>query len=97
MRFEDIPDIGHPAIKRPPDKLTSACCDCGEPVRHDVQRCRECYYKHIARGVDRKRTKAAKAAKAGVPVVDPEATQFARMDARFCAAMKAAHPGLERR
>lgn len=73
-------------------KFTGTCCDCGESTRHDVQRCRECYTAHIRRGVDRRSAKAG-----GPPAVESDESAFARMDAKFCTAMKRAiEAGLER-
>ena len=88
-------------MRTAPDRLTGACIDCGEPVRHDVLRCRKCYL------VERRRGKALedlasqgrvrKPRLVAQPVVDGDDSGFAKMDAKFCAAMRGAHPGLERR
>lgn len=86
-------------MRTAPDRLTGACIDCGEPVRHDVLRCRKCYL------VERKRKalenfpplgRASKPRLVARPVVDGDDSGFAKMDAKFCAAMRGAHPGLER-
>lgn len=94
MKFEHVPCI--PSNARPKkthDPKNSACVDCGEPVRQDVQRCRECYTVHIRRGIDRRAFFPA----GGPPEGESNESAFARMDARFCAAMKKAiEAGLER-
>lgn len=89
MKFEDVPRI--PSNARPKtshDPKNRSCVDCGEPVRHYVQRCRECYTVHIRRGIDRR---------GGQPVTESDESAFACMDAKFCKAMKRAiEAGLER-
>ena len=93
MKFEDIPCIPSNARpNRPHEPKKGTCVDCGEPVRHYVQRCRDCYMVHIRRGVDRRSGKVG-----GQPAVETDESAFARMDAKFCAAMKQAiEAGLER-
>lgn len=93
MKFEHVPIIGKPDRAPKPkvaaERKMTKCADCGKAVCHGVLRCRECYLDEIHRAPVHK--------KGGSPVAETEGERFARMDAKFCAAMsRAIDAGLER-